>query len=71
MSYIEVAELKDYLGITITTDDPLLGMSIDAARSYIDSRTNRHFEAETVTKYYDRSALNRWESRLLDLLGDD
>jgi len=71
MAYVEVTELRDYLDISITTDDPLLGMAIGAAQSYIESQTNRIFEAETDTRYYDRSALDRCDSRLLNLFNDD
>lgn len=52
-------------------DTILLTRAISAAETYIDSQTNRHFEAETDTRYYDRSAINRWNSRQLDLLADD
>jgi len=69
--YIEVGELRDYLDISITTDDPLLGMAIGAAQSYIESQTNRIFEAETDTKYFSREALNPCNSRLLDILNQD
>jgi hypothetical protein len=71
MSYIEVVEFRDYLDISETTDDVLLGNAIESAQSYIDSQTNRTFEAQTATRYFDRSALNRWDSRLLDLYGHD
>jgi len=69
--YVEITELRDYLDISITTDDPLLGMAIGAAEQYIDSQTNRHFEAETDTKYFERSALDRWDNRLLNLYNQD
>jgi len=71
MAYAEVTELRDYLDISETTDDPLLGMAIGAAEQYIDAQTNRHFEAETDTRYYDRSALDPNDSRLLNLYDDD
>jgi hypothetical protein len=71
MSYLEVVELRDYIDAGLTTDDPLLGISIGAAQRYIDSQTNRHFEAETKTRYYQREDRNRWNSRLLDVLNDD
>jgi len=61
----------DYLDISITTDDPLLSTSIESAQKYIDSQTNRHFEAETDTRYYERSARDRWNSRLLNLHESD
>lgn len=52
-------------------DTAILTRAINASETYIDGQTNRHFEAETATKYYERSALSRWDSRLLDLLKDD
>jgi len=45
--------------------------AIEAAQAYIENQTNRVFEAATATRYYDRSALDRWDSRLLNLYGDD
>jgi len=71
MAYLEITELRDYLDITITTDDPLLGMAIGAAQEYIDSQTNRHFEAETDTRYYGHSAIDPANTRLLNLYDDD
>jgi hypothetical protein len=71
MAYLEVTELRDFLDISETTDDPLLGMAIGAAQRYIESQTNRIFEATTATRYYDRSAVDRWNSRLLNLYQDE
>ena len=69
--YVRLEDLRGYLDIDITSDDPLLQEAIEDAQSYIDSQTNRHFEAETDTRYYDHSAISRWNSRLLDLFSDD
>ena len=71
MSYVTLRDIRAYLDIDVTGDDPLLQEAIEDAQSYIDSQTNRHFEAVTATRYYDRSARDRWESRLLNLYGDD
>ena len=72
MSYLEVIELRAYyLDIGITTDDLLLGESIEAAQKYIDGQTNRRFEAETKTRYYEREDRDRWNSRLLNVFDDD
>ena len=71
MPYLGLEDLRGFLDIDITSDNPLLQEAIEAAQQYIDSQTNRHFEAVTATKYYERSALNRWDSRQLDLLKDD
>ena len=71
MSYATLRDIRGYLNIDITSDDPLLQEAIESAESYIDSQTNRHFEAATDTRYYDRSARDRWNRRLLNLYGDD
>ena len=71
MSYVTLRDIRGYLDIDITTDDPLLQEAIENAASYIDSQTNRHFEAVTATRYYDSGARDRWNSRLLNLYGDD
>jgi len=71
MAYATLEDLRGHLDIDITTDDYLLQEAIEDAQSYIDGQTNRHFEAETDTRYYDRSALDRWNSRLLNLYRDD
>jgi len=71
MAYATLEDLRGYLDIDITSDDPLLQEAIESAQSYIDSQTNRHFEAVTATRYYDSSARSRWDSRQLDLYGDD
>jgi hypothetical protein len=69
--YLEVTELRDHLDVSITTDDPLLSGAIEDAQSYIESQTNRVFEAVTDTRHYDRSALDRDNSCLLNLFDDD
>ena len=69
--YADRGDLRAFLDIKVTTDDSLLQESIEDAQSYIESQTNRVFEATTDTRYYDRSALDRWNSRLLNLYGDD
>lgn len=71
MAYIVLSDLRQYLGVDETSDDALIQESIQAAQTYIESQTNRSFEATTETRYYERSALNGWNSRLLDLLDDD
>jgi len=71
MAYLALEDLRGYLDIDITSDDPLLQEAIEAAQSYIESQTNRTFEAATDTRYYDRSALDRYDSRLLNLFSDD
>jgi len=70
MAYIELADLRGYHGISLTTDDDLLQQAIDNAQSYIESQTNRRFEANTETRYFDRSARDEHNSRILHLGSD-
>jgi len=72
MAYIELEDLRSYLGIESdeTTDDDLLEGAIEDAQSYIESQTHRKFEKETTTKYYSRDALDRYDSTILQLDDD-
>jgi hypothetical protein len=69
--YLEVVELRDHLDLSITTDDALLSGCIEDAQAYIESQTNRVFEAVTDTRYYGSDARDRWDSCLLNLYGDE
>ena len=51
-------------------EEDLLEDAIAAAEEYIDSQTNRHFEAVTNTRYYWRDALDRYNSTILHLDDD-
>lgn len=44
MAYISSAELKTYLGVTLTTDDTLMATLIAAAQQAVDKYTGRVFE---------------------------
>lgn len=72
MAYIELEDLRSYLGLQTSevADDDLMQASIEAAQSYIEDQTHRVFEATTETRYYDSSARNRWDSTILDLDAD-
>jgi hypothetical protein len=48
MAYLELAELKRYLGITATSEDTLLNEIIDNVTREITTRTHRHFELEST-----------------------
>lgn len=52
-------------------DTSILTGAISAAQYYIEAQTNRVFEATAATRYYDSSARDRWDSRLLNLYHDD
>jgi hypothetical protein len=69
MAYIELEDLRNYLGIEVTEtgDDDLLQAAIEAAQRYIESQTNRWFEAHTETRYYSREARNHRDNTVLDL----
>lgn len=47
MAYITTAQLKSYLGITVSTDDTELGYIADRVTAAIDSYCHRHFEPES------------------------
>ena len=67
MAYIDVEDLRAYLGIDLTTDDDRLQEAVEDAQSYIESETNRRFEANTETRFYSRRARDEHNSRILDL----
>ena len=48
MAYITTAQLKSYLGITVSTDDTELGYIPDRVTAAIDSYCHRHFEPESA-----------------------
>ena len=54
MAYCTVSQVKSYLDITGSGDDPLIDSLIDAAQAAIDSYCHRTFEASAdSTKYID------------------
>lgn len=71
MAYANLGDLRQFLGMTETTDDALLQEAIEDATAYIDAHTNRHFEAVTDTRYYDSAARDRCNSYLLNLFNDE
>ena len=54
MSYATLAQVKQYLGITGTSEDALLTRLIDAASAAIDRYTGRRFTASTATRQIRR-----------------
>lgn len=68
MTYTTLADLKSYLNITVSTDDTLLTALITRAQAVIDVYTDRHFEAETTTKYFHIEDL---EGQILYLYDND
>lgn len=69
MAYIELEDLRRYKGIEITEtgDDRILRRAITAAQAYIESQTNRWFEAHTETRHYSREDRNDRDRTVLDL----
>ncbi|HUT15479.1 MAG TPA: phage head-tail connector protein, partial [Anaerolineae bacterium] len=61
-TYVSLEDLRGELGIEATGDNPLLQEAIEDAQSYIESQTNRVFEATTATRQYDSDARDRWDS---------
>jgi hypothetical protein len=56
MAYTTVGDVKQYLGISESTDDALIGTLIDAAQQAIDTYCRRTFEASAdSTRYFDYS----------------
>ena len=54
MAYCTTDNVKDYLGITTTDDDTLIGELIPRAQAAIDSFTHRTFEAASdTTRVFD------------------
>ena len=54
MSYTTAAAIRNYLGISATTDDTLLAQLAGAAQAWIERKTGRIFEAAAdSTKYCD------------------
>lgn len=60
MGYANLADLKDYLGISdsTTTDDMLLSNLIRRASAAIDTYCGRKFEATTATRHYEADAVD-------------
>ncbi len=57
MAYVTLEQLRAEMGIEEPDDDAILQQAIDDAVAYIEAETNRNFEAETDTRYYNRGAL--------------
>jgi len=70
MAYLDLEDLRTYLGIDAATNDGLLQSAIDDAVGYIESQTNRVFEAATATKYYLADALGCDNSLMLHVNDD-
>ena len=74
MAYCSLLELKQYMGVSVTTDDALLQALIARAQASIDAHCGRWFEARTATRYYESEALDGnylWlDEDLISVTGD-
>ncbi len=52
MAYATVEQFRQYLDISAQEDDALLSRLLDAATSYIDNYTGRHFTSTTGSRTY-------------------
>ena len=67
MAYVELLDLKTYLGVTEDDDDALLVSLIDRAQAIFDGQTNRTFEATAdTTRRFDAIADVDGATLLLD-----
>ena len=67
MAYVELLDLKTYLGVTEDDDDALLVSLIDRAQAIFDGQTNRTFEATAdTTRRFDATADVDGATLLLD-----
>ena len=64
--YTSVEELKDRLGITVTTADLSCQMAVQAAAKYVDRKCGRHFFQVTETRTFVPYSI--WEQPLDDLV---
>ena len=70
MAYATTAQVKTYLGLTVSTDDTLLGTLLLSAQAMIERAAGRLFEADTATvRYFTLADLDR-DSGVLWLGGD-
>lgn len=70
MAYVTLADLKEELGVTGTSDDGQLRNKINDAQRYIDGQTNRTFEAVTKTRYYGSGILDYFDSSIIHIDDD-
>lgn len=59
MAYIDLLEMKDYLGQDIEGDEDRIEAAIDAAQKGIESMCKTRFEGSTGTRYYREQDLKQ------------
>jgi hypothetical protein len=65
-SYASIADVKNILGITATTDDTMIRKIVESASRSIDNYCNRTFIVNSGTKYFD-GAVTLWTPDLLSI----
>lgn len=70
MAYVTLADIKQYLNITGTSDDDLLRDLINNAEVWINGETNRTFEAATATRYYGSEIADYHDSSIVHIKED-
>lgn len=65
--YASLTEIKAVLGISSTTDDTVMLNILEAASRAIDEYCQRHFYAETDTRYFDGAGTRLWIDDLLSV----
>ncbi len=70
MAYATTTQVKTYLGLTVSSDDTLLGTLLLAAQKTIETHCGRVFEADTATVHYFTLADLDRDSGVLWLGGD-
>ena len=64
--YASIADIKNVLGITATTDDTMIRKIAESASRSIDQYCNRYFVTQSATKYFN-GAVTLWTPDLLSI----
>ena len=59
LSLVTLANLKTYLGITVSTDDTILEQAIDRASKIVEGYCGRKFVEQTYREFYDSFGAHR------------
>jgi len=66
MAYATLAQLREYINVTSTSEDTLLQNLVTRAGQMVDTYTGASFEATTATRYYNASEDVDGNTLLLD-----
>ena len=56
MALCTTANVKSYIGVSVSTHDTLIGLLIDSVSSFIETYTGRTYAAAEFTEYFDGNA---------------